>query len=87
MRATTKSVSKLNAGAPDAIRKLSWPPVTMAYEAGIGTADHGAMDGEGRTFIDEPLKKNEWHRNMCSKYRRAASYPWLRIEPDPPEPE
>ena len=45
------------------------------------------MDGEGRTFIAEPLKKNEWHRNMYSKYRRAASYPWLPIESDPPEPD
>jgi hypothetical protein len=29
----------------------------------------------------------EWHRRLGEKYRRAASSPWLPVEPDPPEPE
>jgi hypothetical protein len=27
------------------------------------------------------------HVAMTSKYRRATRYPWLPVEPDPPEPE
>ena len=27
-----------------------------------------------------------WHRKMALKYWRAACYPWLPVEPDPPEP-
>lgn len=29
----------------------------------------------------------EYHRRLATKYRRAARYPWLSVEPDPPEPE
>ena len=28
-----------------------------------------------------------WHARLEEKYRQAARYPWLAIEPDPPEPE
>jgi hypothetical protein len=28
----------------------------------------------------------EWHRRLGEKYRRAASSPWLPVEPDPPTP-
>jgi hypothetical protein len=28
-----------------------------------------------------------WHARLKEKYCRAARYPWLAIEPDPPEPE
>jgi hypothetical protein len=27
-----------------------------------------------------------WRAQMEAKYRRAARYPWLSVEPDPPEP-
>ncbi len=27
-----------------------------------------------------------WHREMAVKYRRAATRPWLPVEPDTPEP-
>jgi hypothetical protein len=27
-----------------------------------------------------------WHARLKEKYRHAARYPWLAIEPDPPEP-
>jgi hypothetical protein len=29
----------------------------------------------------------EWHASLAPKYRYAAHYPWLPVEPDPPEPE
>jgi hypothetical protein len=28
-----------------------------------------------------------WRAQMEAKYRRAARYPWLPVEPDPPEPK
>lgn len=30
---------------------------------------------------------HEWNRAMALKCRRAARYPWLPVEPDPPEPK
>lgn len=32
------------------------------------------------------LRISTWHYRLASKYRRAARYPWLPVEPDPPEP-
>jgi hypothetical protein len=29
----------------------------------------------------------DWHASMVRKYDHAARYPWLPVEPDPPEPE
>ena len=31
--------------------------------------------------------RGEWHQAMVAKYRRVARFPWLPVEPDPPEPE
>jgi hypothetical protein len=28
-----------------------------------------------------------YHAVVCLKYRAAASYPWLPVAPDPPEPK
>jgi hypothetical protein len=38
------------------------------------------------TFALE-LKDHDWAVGLMEKYRRAARYPWLPVEPDPPEPE
>jgi hypothetical protein len=32
-------------------------------------------------------RKIDYYTRMRVKYERAARYPWLRIPPDPPEPE
>jgi hypothetical protein len=32
------------------------------------------------------LRDPRWDR-VAEKYERAARYPWLPVEPDPPEPE
>jgi hypothetical protein len=29
----------------------------------------------------------DWHSKMADKYMRAARYPWLPVEPDPPNPK
>jgi hypothetical protein len=32
------------------------------------------------------IQRRGWHEAMADKYERAARYPWLCVEPDPPEP-
>jgi hypothetical protein len=34
-----------------------------------------------------PKEVANYHREMAEKYRFAATYPWLPVAPDPPEPE
>jgi hypothetical protein len=34
-----------------------------------------------------PTPRSQWHARMSMKYQTAARYPWLPVEPDPPEPE
>ena len=45
------------------------------------------VDGEGRPATLRQIEKSEWHRKLYAKYRLAANYPWLPIEPDPPGTE
>ena len=33
------------------------------------------------------MSRDVHHHKLARKYRRAARYPWLTVEPDPPEPE
>jgi hypothetical protein len=51
------------------------------------------LDEETRARIDEyrrisaRLRRNmEYHAAMVRKYRYVARFPWLPVEPDPPEP-
>lgn len=40
------------------------------------------------TYMDRSAYgASEWHRLLADKYERAARYPWLPVEPHPPEPE
>ncbi len=36
---------------------------------------------------DRMRDRADHHAAMARKYQRAARYPWLMVEPDPPEPE
>ena len=36
--------------------------------------------------LDATRRAAEYHEAMALKYERAARYPWLPVEPDPPEP-
>ncbi len=40
----------------------------------------------GRDF-DRLMNRADYHASLARKYRRAARFPWLSVEPDPPEPE
>jgi hypothetical protein len=50
-------------------------------------ANHGIMigvfEGDGSNFASPYFT---YHSQMRAKYERAARYPWLPVEPDPPEP-
>ena len=46
-----------------------------------GIADELRAYAAGETEI------GAWHARLKEKYRRVARFPWLAIEPDPPEPE
>jgi len=52
-------------------------------------ADGSARPGTVRTSIairDQISRQIDYWRNLKSKYERAARYPWLPVDPDPPEP-
>jgi hypothetical protein len=36
---------------------------------------------------DLMMDRADHHASLARKYERAARYPWLPVEPDPPEPE
>jgi hypothetical protein len=42
---------------------------------------------EWRTYAAFEAEIGAWHARLKEKYRHAARYPWLAIEPDPPEPK
>lgn len=35
---------------------------------------------------DKVSRQVDYWKNLKSKYERAARYPWIPVEPDPPEP-
>jgi hypothetical protein len=63
----------------------------------IGADDHGGMlvtsDGEKTVWVEAatgtPITRARarWHEILQDKYRKAARYPWLPIDPDPPKPK
>jgi hypothetical protein len=40
-----------------------------------------------RKGLDRLPGKSAYHVAMANKYQHAAHYPWLHVEPEPPEPE
>jgi hypothetical protein len=62
-------------------RQSRWRSIYLDHELNSGTFFH--FSGS------EGPRAEEWrryHEQMAKKYARAASYPWLPVEPDPPEP-
>src|SRR5579864_1267697 len=45
----------------------------------VNAADMGQM-------VELQHRYSVYHAGLKSKYHRAASWPWLRVEPDPPQP-
>jgi hypothetical protein len=50
-----------------------------------------ADDAKGESGDPQRVARGErmaaYYRELRIKYERAAGYPWLLVEPDPPEPE
>jgi hypothetical protein len=42
---------------------------------------------EQRRIVAGLVRKIFYHESLARRYERAARYPWLPVEPDPPEPE
>ena len=38
-------------------------------------------------YLSALCRISGYHAAMAAKYRHAARYPWLPVEPDPPEPK
>ena len=45
------------------------------------------FDSRGRPLDPRAAKLDLWNSQLADKYFRAARYPWLSVEPDPPEPK
>jgi hypothetical protein len=52
-----------------------------------GVASHVYFDANDLEMTQDEVKKSAWHAALAEKYRHATLYPWLPVEPDPPEPE
>ena len=54
----------------------------------VPLAIRATMSETELTACDERrLAWEEYHAGLAAKYERAARYPWLPVEPDPPEPK
>jgi hypothetical protein len=42
---------------------------------------------DARYALASISRESEYHTRLILKYERAARYPWLWVEPDPPEPK
>ncbi len=74
---------------PRRLRRAGWSAATIDSCApakhhemrSFRLTDETGLDARG--WSDERF---EWHRRLGEKYRRAATSPWLPVEPDPTEP-
>jgi hypothetical protein len=55
--------------------------------ATIGELDLAARSPKAAAQVRANAAIRDRHARLKEKYRRAARYPWLPVEPDPPEPE
>jgi hypothetical protein len=70
-----KKADTLGAPKPDGVE--SW--AELVSQAREQAAWHARL-------ISSWDKKAQYHARMRQKWQRSARYPWLSVEPDPPEP-
>jgi hypothetical protein len=71
--------AKQHAGIEETLRRI------IASAGADSPVDISPGPGlRSRRFTAWAVAKHE--AALCRKYERAARYPWLRVEPDPPEP-
>jgi hypothetical protein len=57
------------------------------YRLGLLGSTPILMGPKGQhSAIHRPSRYELWERSMAEKYLRASRFPWLPVEPDPPEP-
>ena len=56
-------------------------------EGSMGTVRFDERDALAEQLRASWQRRADYHAAMRRKYERAAMYPWLAVEPDPPEPE
>jgi hypothetical protein len=61
------------------------------YTPGVDEHLRATLEPQERSAVEDRktrlLGVIAYHEAMARKYDRAARYPWLPVEPDPPEPE
>jgi hypothetical protein len=62
-------------------------PAPPAFIVDPGNPAHHIRLNETEMNSDLAKRRFTYHARLCEKYRRAARYPWLPVEADPPEPE
>lgn len=65
--------------------RLSGLGVALSYDGHLRFYKH--QDQGIKWLTNNEAKVPAWHEAMARKYRDGARYPWLPVEPDPPEPE
>ncbi len=67
-------------------RSAKFTELAARHQASIKEETFYAI-GLGWGTPDRLSPRESWRLEMLGKYRHAAQYPWLPVEPDPPEPE
>ena len=55
----------------------------FGHTSGMTTEEIMHLHGD----YDRMMDRADHHASLARKYERAARYPWLPVEPDPPPPE
>jgi hypothetical protein len=71
--------------------KVAYPSLAKRHEISEKAADALAhrflSNPESAHLIPAYLILRDYHAALRSKWEHAARYPWLPVEPDPPEPD
>jgi hypothetical protein len=68
-------------------RMASWMSIHAENANWAIDTANPARASQARWAVEEAWRAIEYHGSMRDKYERAARFPWLAVEPDPPEPE
>ena len=68
------------------LRRAEYHEASVSITLACGPGHYSATNELGEDVRSWSLTRIEWHHRLGEKYRRAASSPWLPVEPDPPQP-
>jgi hypothetical protein len=70
------------------VRAAEYHKEQVALLGRLGREEHlGGGSVRGIAPPPKAIRAREYHSRMAENYRHAARYPWLPVEPDPPEPK